>query len=337
MYGFLSNPNCSSINLQGSVSISENCNMTMFPAHLSSSRCINGGFSDGGCDCFISLGRGFCSDLMAEDESRTETSINNEEAGSSMKDDHVHDDHDDDHSRWLQLSLGGGHIQTTNHSHRMLTAENTAPPSVNLDLLSGVDDGGLSRQIPLSPPPVSRQLLFSLPEFLGSHRPTPTVFFLQPNQTAAPMNSAPFVTLQQQQQHETNYNYMQLTRQYPTNVNPQVSSSSTFSGSPEQHGRPIHVHRRLNVARVINPPRRLHSGVWFMLQASQNQAKEPFLPQIPKSYLRIKDGRMTVGLLIKYLVNKLELGSESEGRDMTPTLNEHGNTKLEGENHVGPK
>ncbi|KAF7839064.1 protein LAX PANICLE 2-like isoform X1 [Senna tora] len=40
--------------------------------------------------------------------------------------------------------------------------------------------------------------------------------------------------------------------------------------------------------RVVDPPRRPHSGIWFMLQASPTQAKEPFLPQIPKSYLRIK-------------------------------------------------
>ncbi|CAJ1838432.1 unnamed protein product [Sphenostylis stenocarpa] len=47
--------------------------------------------------------------------------------------------------------------------------------------------------------------------------------------------------------------------------------------------------------RVVDPPRRPHSGIWFMLQASQNQ-----------------DGRMTVRLLLKYLVSKLRLESESE-------------------------
>ncbi|KAF8118140.1 hypothetical protein N665_0006s0134 [Sinapis alba] len=66
--------------------------------------------------------------------------------------------------------------------------------------------------------------------------------------------------------------------------------------------------------RVIDPPRRLHSGIWFLLQASQNQTREPFLPQIPKSYLRIKDGKMTVRLLKKYLVNKLRLEHESQSR-----------------------
>ncbi|KAM6562587.1 hypothetical protein CsatB_022585 [Cannabis sativa] len=78
--------------------------------------------------------------------------------------------------------------------------------------------------------------------------------------------------------------------------------------------------------RVVNPPKRPHSGIWFMLQASQNQAKEPFLPQISKSFLRIRDGSMTVGLLIKYLVNKLRLDSESEieircrGQQVLPML-----------------
>ncbi|URE10669.1 hypothetical protein MUK42_23885 [Musa troglodytarum] len=64
--------------------------------------------------------------------------------------------------------------------------------------------------------------------------------------------------------------------------------------------------------RVVSPPRRPQSGVWFMLRAAQNQGREPFLPQIPKSYLRIKDGRMTVRLLMKYLVTRLGLEDESE-------------------------
>ncbi|KAF1869735.1 hypothetical protein Lal_00017311 [Lupinus albus] len=68
----------------------------------------------------------------------------------------------------------------------------------------------------------------------------------------------------------------------------------------------------VTTVRVVDPPRRPHSGIWFMLQASQNQGKEPPLPQIPKTYLRIKDGKMTVRLLLKYLVSKLRLENESE-------------------------
>ncbi|KAG6470508.1 protein LAX PANICLE 2-like [Zingiber officinale] len=78
--------------------------------------------------------------------------------------------------------------------------------------------------------------------------------------------------------------------------------------------------------RVVSPPRRPQSGVWVTLQAKRNRGREPFLPQIPKSYLRIKDGRMTVRLLIKYLMNKLVLEDESEveitcrGQRLLPSL-----------------
>ncbi|XP_022932677.1 uncharacterized protein LOC111439151 [Cucurbita moschata] len=64
--------------------------------------------------------------------------------------------------------------------------------------------------------------------------------------------------------------------------------------------------------RIINPPRRPHSGIWFTLKALENQSKQPFLPQISKNYLRIKDEKMTVRLVMKYLVSKLHLESESE-------------------------
>ncbi|KAD2804069.1 hypothetical protein E3N88_37446 [Mikania micrantha] len=228
--------------------------MTMFPAHLPSSKHVNGDFSQVGCDCFISLGRGF-SDLMAEDGSRTETSINYEEEGSSSKDANTGDD---DHGRWLQLSLGGGRVESTTTQMLTLTREPVPSvlPSVTLNLFTGGGSSSSSTQIaqlpPPSPPPP--QIIFQVPEFPG-HLPMSAPFFLQPRQTATAMNSVPT---------------------FPTNMmttphNLPVSSSSSFSGSSDQQGYPFHIHRRLNVARVINPPRRPHSGVWFMLQASQNQ------------------------------------------------------------------
>ncbi|XP_015691433.2 protein LAX PANICLE 2-like [Oryza brachyantha] len=80
--------------------------------------------------------------------------------------------------------------------------------------------------------------------------------------------------------------------------------------------------------RVVLPPSAVAAaaGVWFVLQAAPHQGREPFLPQIPRSYLRIKDGRVTVRLLTKYLVNKLGLEDESEveitcrGRQLLPIL-----------------
>ncbi|CAO2829678.1 unnamed protein product [Amaranthus hypochondriacus] len=77
---------------------------------------------------------------------------------------------------------------------------------------------------------------------------------------------------------------------------------------------------------IYPPPRRPHSGIWFTLQASFPQSQEPFLPQVSKSFLRIKDGRMTIGIVKKYLANKLGLDSESEveircrGHELLPFL-----------------
>ncbi|CAN6270398.1 unnamed protein product [Urochloa humidicola] len=71
----------------------------------------------------------------------------------------------------------------------------------------------------------------------------------------------------------------------------------------------------LDAIRVVLPPSAAiaaAAGVWFALQAAPHQGREPFLPQIPRSYLRIKDGRVTVRLLTKYLAAKLGLEDESE-------------------------
>ncbi|GMH02229.1 hypothetical protein Nepgr_004068 [Nepenthes gracilis] len=142
---------------------------------------------------------------------------------------------------------------------------------------------------------------------------------------AASTSTSPPIIQGQSHRQQTNWGFP------PTMVNPRMliaasSSSSSFSPSsssmppaPFFKGRPFHqIHVGVHGAgpssdiRVIEPPRRPHSGIWFMLLASQNQSKEPFLPQVAKSYIRIKDGRMTVRFLMKYLVNKLALDSESE-------------------------
>lgn len=67
----------------------------------------------------------------------------------------------------------------------------------------------------------------------------------------------------------------------------------------------------LDAIRVVLPPSAV-AGVWFALQAAPHQGREPFLPQIPRSYLRIKDARVTVRLLSKYLAGRLGLEDESE-------------------------
>lgn len=63
------------------------------------------------------------------------------------------------------------------------------------------------------------------------------------------------------------------------------------------------------IIRVISPPRRRTEeapGLWLTLQAAPNQSREPVLPQIAKSYLRIKDSNnMKVEVVMKYLAEKL--------------------------------
>ncbi|XP_042470355.1 protein LAX PANICLE 2-like [Zingiber officinale] len=64
--------------------------------------------------------------------------------------------------------------------------------------------------------------------------------------------------------------------------------------------------------RVVSPARS-PAGLWFMLQVDRTRGDQrPPLPQIAKSYLRIRDGGMTVRLLMKYIVNKLRLNVEEE-------------------------
>ncbi|CAM6121072.1 unnamed protein product [Calypogeia fissa] len=52
-------------------------------------------------------------------------------------------------------------------------------------------------------------------------------------------------------------------------------------------------------------------GIWFALQAARNQSDNP-LPQLSSPYLRIKDGKLPVSHVKKYLVKKLGLNNETE-------------------------
>ncbi|XP_039069310.1 uncharacterized protein LOC120215833 [Hibiscus syriacus] len=160
-------------------------------------------------------------------------------------------------------------------------------------------------------------------------RPLDPIFRLPPRPTVN--NSFSTLFFQQHQQGSSSMipcipNHGEINRTFK----PIAPSSSSSSLAP-YFGRPFQV-QTMDVdgpsseVRIIDPPRRPHSGIWFILQASHNQAKEPFLPQIPKSYLRIKDGKMTVRLIMKYMANKLRLDSESEieircrGQQLGPLL-----------------
>ncbi|KAJ8759394.1 hypothetical protein K2173_006914 [Erythroxylum novogranatense] len=300
-----------------------------------------------------SLGSDPLANPMAEDESRT-NSLN--EAGSSSKDVVAVQEEEKDEG-WLRLSIGGhsttSHEDSKHHHHRyrhLQVMDHQTPKGegglIELDLLPGCNSLSSSSNQPRT---LMSSSIFHVPEFRA---PPSRPVMNMPTGGATSFSTSLF--FQHQQQHHgsssTNtYNphHQELNwafRPIPYNVLATASSSSSSSSSAttsssslmplgSYFSHPLHqVHSGIDVAgpssefRVIDPPRRLHSGIWFMLQASQNQAKEPFLPQISKSYLRIKDGRMTVRLLTKYLVNKLRLDSESEveitcrGQQLLPFL-----------------
>ncbi|KAF2287710.1 hypothetical protein GH714_002403 [Hevea brasiliensis] len=74
---------------------------------------------------------------------------------------------------------------------------------------------------------------------------------------------------------------------------------------------------------------RRNCPIWFSLVASKDQKGNASLPQISACYLRIKDGKMPVSFIQKYLVKKLDLASEAEveiicrGQAVLPTLQLH--------------
>ncbi|KAL2560003.1 RING finger protein [Forsythia ovata] len=274
--------------------------MTMIPSQnlfrqqFCGSYCQGFGFvsrSDGYdyCSETCLLGSDLVVDPMAEDESRTGSTVN-ETAGSSSKD--VQQDKDDG---WLQLSIGR---HTVSNDKKQDQADQRGR-LMELDLLPSSNCNSDS------------QVMRTLGPMLNPTEypaPQPSTFM---NLAAASGYNIPFFwqhpagTSSSFPRQEINWAFR------PNPVNIATSSSST-------QPLPFQLHTGMDISgpgldfRVICPPRRPHSGIWFMLQASQNQAKEPFLPQISKSYLRIKDGSMTIQLVIKYLVNKLKLESESE-------------------------
>ncbi|KAL6294171.1 hypothetical protein ACE6H2_002313 [Prunus campanulata] len=288
-------------------------------------------------------------DPMAEDESRT-NSVN--EAGSSSKD--APDDRDNE--GWLQLTIGGSNNRqpaaTVDQTPRGLRDTLSGPGLIELDLLPPGHDAALSSSIRqvrsmssmqhhhmppmfLVPPeirPLSSSSSARLPFHSNFSTSATSLYFQHPGQGMSSSSSSLFP------HHEGNWQFRPTVPH--NNIGMASTSSSSYSTSSfTQLGssyfpRPLHhqYHHDMNVPgpsldfRVVDPPRRPQSGIWFMLQASQNQEKEPFLPQIPKSYLRIKDRRMTIRLIKKYLVNKLRLDSESEveitcrGQQLLPFL-----------------
>ena len=278
--------------------------MTMIPARNLPKQCFRGGY--GGCAgnnnnndnyleesvCFLSrleeeeegydcLGSDLVLAPMAENESRADDSVN--ETGSSSKD--VQEDRDEE---WLQLSIGGGggggggqitkqHRRHHHHHNIQLDPAAGQGGMVELNLLPGRSGGR-----PLAPTVHHHH---HLPGF----RPPP------PRPITNITNSfstSLFLQQQQQQQQPGNFPHLQdinwAFRHIPQNI-ASVSSSSTSSSSflqqPSSYFATSFQLHAASAAGVdlaagpssdfrvvnVNASYRAHSGVWFLLQASQNQ------------------------------------------------------------------
>ncbi|XP_073131222.1 uncharacterized protein [Henckelia pumila] len=271
--------------------------------------------------------------VMAEEE---ESRIDNE--GSTSKDNTTAKEEGDDDGGWLRLGIGIG-----SHSHETKQDEEDQkrrePGPIELELMPSNTSTSI--------PPQSQNMM-RLPEF---RTPRTLMNFGSGSglNIVSPLQNTSTSSLPQQYQETNTW----TNRNFPINTTSAAAASiSILSSSPSLLQPPlmpsgtsyvvsrpfqqymteaapggVDITRRPAIDfRVIQPPMRPSSGLWLMLQASQNQEREPFLPQLSKSYLRIRDGMMTIRLVIKYLVIKLRLESETEieltckGQQLQPFL-----------------
>ena len=201
------------------------------------------------------LGSDLSADPMAEEESRI-NSLN--EAGSSSNDKNQEQEERDE--GWLQLSIGG---QATRYDH---TKHDQGDPTarrgglIELDLLPG---GSSQQARPLAP-------IFHMPDFQAPPRPPVMHSF------------STSLFFQHQQGSSSMFPHEDISWSFrPIAQNIAAAPSSSFSSSLMPLGsyfaRPFQVQSGMDVAgpssdvRIIDPPRRPYSGIWFMLQASQKQ------------------------------------------------------------------
>lgn len=246
---------------------------------------------------------------MAEDESRT-NSLNNEaeaEAGSSSKG-HVDEDQRDE--RWLQLSIGG-HTATgadvqAPERRSLLRGSSSASGLIELDLLSAnisSPSSSSSRQFQLQQARSSMPPMFHVPDHHQVRVPnfatnlmstTSNLYFQHPGMgMGMGMSTSLPSSFPQHQHQEVSWGFRPLVPHNNNNIGNSASTSTSPSSfiqlgpstSSSYFARPFqlqhhHHHHHLHHGggagpsldfRVVDPPRRPQSGIWFMLQASRNQ------------------------------------------------------------------
>ncbi|XP_002871556.2 transcription factor mef2A isoform X2 [Arabidopsis lyrata subsp. lyrata] len=269
-----------------------------------------------------------CSFMADQEEPRSTTSRlsskdddhdNNSNNNNNNNNNNEAEDHEMRQQGWLRLSIGHEEDVKPDLDHRQ---QHQTDPTARRDsfLELNLFSGGLNKEEEVGLPLSS---LFHHQHQPGGMMINPLMFHNRPQDMIGPWAAAafrtPFVPQNLTQPSSSSASLMMPL------MGPYFGRSS-FQPQLLGNDNPDVVAGPSSSFRVIDPPRRPHSGIWFLLQASQNQTVEPFLPQIPKSYLRIKDGKMTVRLLMKYLVNKLRLEHESQveircrGQELEPVL-----------------
>ncbi|KAL1218716.1 Protein LAX PANICLE 2 [Cardamine amara subsp. amara] len=229
---------------------------------------------------------------------------------------------EDKDKSWLRLGIGpeennNNNNNTASYKLQRCYSKNESGRDKSLELslfsssssVAGVVSSSLDHQPPQPPYPHDQFLTMRGPSLVYNHQLIRSQTLL--NRGFSFPSSKPWIP-----QYTTPFRPSSLSDRDVTNNNSVTRSCCVEEGGAGPSSE----------FRVIDPPKRPHSGLWFLLQASQFQEKEPFLPQVNKSYLRIKDGRITVRLLIKYLMKKLQLDNESEieircrGQQLSPLL-----------------
>uniref|UniRef100_A0A7N0UDU4 RING-type domain-containing protein n=1 Tax=Kalanchoe fedtschenkoi TaxID=63787 RepID=A0A7N0UDU4_KALFE len=106
-------------------------------------------------------------------------------------------------------------------------------------------------------------------------------------------------------------------------TNPKKSRRAQSKKTPEI---PVRIIPSTSFSENSSNKDKRNGPIWFQLLASESQGPDVLLPQIPASYLRIKNGSMTVSSVRKYLMKKLNIGNEDEieitcmGQLLSPTM-----------------
>lgn len=190
-------------------------------------------------------GRGVGSDLMADDDDQNDDVAEE----SSSKDE-----------GWLQLGIGG-HAKRDLEPGQDPRKGNVAGP-VELDLMPSRSPTSFGLGPEFRPPrPVSN--------FAGYG---PPFSYLQQQHHGIGIGVGVGSSSSDFHNHNQEINW--AFRPIPISV-PSSSSTNSLIGSGSYFTRPFQMYHDAGPTgvdfRVVQPPRRPHSGIWFMLQASQNQ------------------------------------------------------------------